>query len=153
MPEYDRAVTEQNGKLRAAAELTDRQRLVRKLGLRPLSASAKRQGTADWTAIQEEFADSPHWRCLRPRHQDNERSRLSRRRREQAMADLSLPRPVRSLLGEPGDAGADNSLGNGQVASTVPDAGAADDVMPGRPSRTSRKASAITLRVPTEVMT
>ena len=39
-PEYDRAVTEQNSRLRAEAELTDRQRRVRKLDIKPLSDDA-----------------------------------------------------------------------------------------------------------------
>lgn len=58
-PEYDRAVTEQNSRFRAEAELTDRQRRVRKLDIRPLTEQARRQHTADWVAIQEEFVDSP----------------------------------------------------------------------------------------------
>jgi hypothetical protein len=58
-PEYDRAVTEQNGRLRAEAELTDRQRRVRKLDIRPLNEQARRQYSADWMANQEQFVDSP----------------------------------------------------------------------------------------------
>lgn len=58
-PEYDRAVTEQNSRLRAEAELTDRQRRVRKLDIRPLTEQARRTHIADWVAIQEEFVDSP----------------------------------------------------------------------------------------------
>jgi cytoskeletal protein RodZ len=58
-PEYDRAVTEQQSKLRAEAELTDRQRRVRKLDIRPLSEVARRQYSADWMAIQERFVESP----------------------------------------------------------------------------------------------
>jgi hypothetical protein len=58
-PEYDRAVTEQNSRLRAEAELTDRQRRVRKLDIRPLNEQARRQYSADWVAIQEQFVDWP----------------------------------------------------------------------------------------------
>ena len=58
-PEYDRAVTEQNSKLRAEAELTDRQRRVRKLDIRPLDEAARAKYAADWMAIQEQFVDSP----------------------------------------------------------------------------------------------
>ena len=58
-PEYERAVTEQNSKLRAEAELTDRQRRVRKLDIRPLDEAARSQYAADWMAIQEHFVDSP----------------------------------------------------------------------------------------------
>ena len=58
-PEYDRAVTEQNSRLRAEAELTDRQRRVRKLDIKPLSDDARRRYAADWVVIQEHFVDSP----------------------------------------------------------------------------------------------
>jgi FtsZ-interacting cell division protein ZipA len=58
-PEYDRAVEAQNSKLRAEAELTDRQRRVRKLDIRPLDEAARAKYTADWMAIQEHFVDSP----------------------------------------------------------------------------------------------
>jgi hypothetical protein len=58
-PEYDRAVDEQSSKLRAEAALTDRQRRVRKLDIKPLSEEARARYTADWTAIQEQFVDSP----------------------------------------------------------------------------------------------
>jgi hypothetical protein len=58
-PEYDRVVTEQNSKLRAEAELTDRQRRVRKLDIRSLSEAASAKYAADWVVIQEQFVDSP----------------------------------------------------------------------------------------------
>ena len=58
-PEYERAVTEQNSRLRAEAELTDRQRRVRKLDIRPLTEAARQQYAADWAVIQEQFVDSP----------------------------------------------------------------------------------------------
>lgn len=58
-PEYDRAVTEQNSKLRAEAELADRQRRVRKLDIRPLSEASRAQYAADWVTVQERFVDSP----------------------------------------------------------------------------------------------
>jgi hypothetical protein len=58
-PEYDRAVAEQNSRFRAEAELTDRQRRVRKLDIRPLPEAARAKYTADWVAIQEQFVDSP----------------------------------------------------------------------------------------------
>ncbi|HTA08370.1 MAG TPA: hypothetical protein VK836_07670 [Streptosporangiaceae bacterium] len=58
-PEYERAVTEQNSRLRAEAELTGRQRRVRKLDIRPLSEETREQYAADWTVIQEQFVDSP----------------------------------------------------------------------------------------------
>jgi hypothetical protein len=58
-PEYDRAVNEQNSRLRAEAELTGRQRRVRKLDIRPLTEAARTKYAADWVAIQERFVDSP----------------------------------------------------------------------------------------------
>ena len=58
-PEYDRAVNEQSSRLRAEAELADRQRRVRKLDIRPLGEAARRKYAADWLAIQERFVDSP----------------------------------------------------------------------------------------------
>jgi hypothetical protein len=58
-PEYERAVTEQSSRLRAEAELTGRQRRVRKLDIRPLAEETKQQYAADWTVIQEQFVDAP----------------------------------------------------------------------------------------------
>jgi hypothetical protein len=58
-PEYDRAVGEQDSRLRAEAELTGRQRRVRKLDIRPLSGAARNRYLARWQAIQEQFVDAP----------------------------------------------------------------------------------------------
>jgi hypothetical protein len=58
-PEYDRAVEEQNSKIRAEAELTERQRRVRKLDIKPLSESERQRYLADWARIQEQFVDAP----------------------------------------------------------------------------------------------
>jgi hypothetical protein len=58
-PEYERALSEQNSRLRAEAELTDRQRRVRKLDITPLTEQARQQYAADWVATQEQFVDSP----------------------------------------------------------------------------------------------
>lgn len=58
-PEYDRAVTDQNSRLRAEAELTNRQRRVRKLDIRPLTEESRRRYAAEWMTIQEQFVDSP----------------------------------------------------------------------------------------------
>jgi hypothetical protein len=58
-PEYDRAVGEQNSRLRAEAELTGRQRRVRKLDIQPLSEAARSRYLARWQAIQEQFVDAP----------------------------------------------------------------------------------------------
>ena len=58
-PEYDRALGEQDSRLRAEAELTGRQRRVRKLDIQPLSEAARSRYLARWLAIQEEFVDTP----------------------------------------------------------------------------------------------
>jgi hypothetical protein len=58
-PEYDQAVSQQESQLRAEAELTRRQRRVRKLNIQPLPDAARRQRQSEWQAIQEEFVDSP----------------------------------------------------------------------------------------------
>ena len=58
-PEYDRVVSEQNSKIRAEAELAERQRRVRKLDIRPLPVEARQRYANRWVAIQEEFVDAP----------------------------------------------------------------------------------------------
>jgi hypothetical protein len=58
-PEYDRVVSEQDSRLRAEAELTERQRRVRKLNIRPLSEAARDRYLAQWQEIQEQFVDTP----------------------------------------------------------------------------------------------
>jgi hypothetical protein len=58
-PEYDRVLSEQDSRLRAEAELTDRQRRVRKLDIRPLSEASRQQYSAQWLAVQEKFVDAP----------------------------------------------------------------------------------------------
>jgi Tfp pilus assembly protein PilX len=58
-PEYDRLVGERDSRLKAEAELTQRERRVQDLHIRPLTDSA-RAGYADqWAAIQEQFVDAP----------------------------------------------------------------------------------------------
>lgn len=58
-PEYDRLAREHDSKRKAEAELTQRQRRVRKLDLRPLSPEAQAQYTARWMSLQERFVDDP----------------------------------------------------------------------------------------------
>jgi hypothetical protein len=58
-PEYDRAVAGQNSRLRAEAELAERQRRVRKLDIKPLGDQARERYSADWVVIQERFVDAP----------------------------------------------------------------------------------------------
>jgi hypothetical protein len=58
-PEYDRAVGEQDSRLRAEAELSERQRRVRKLNIQPLSEAARNRYLTRWQDIQEQFVDAP----------------------------------------------------------------------------------------------
>lgn len=58
-PEYERVLAEQESRLRAEAELTDRQRRVRSLDIKPLSDAAGQQFSAQWLAVQETFVDAP----------------------------------------------------------------------------------------------
>lgn len=58
-PEYDRAVAEHDGKRQAEAELAERERRVRGLNIRPLSATARARYSSEWTAVQEQFVDAP----------------------------------------------------------------------------------------------
>ena len=58
-PEYDRTVVDQQSKRKAEAELSRRERRVRKLDIRPLTAAARAEFTARWDTIQERFVDQP----------------------------------------------------------------------------------------------
>ena len=58
-PEYDRAVTERGSRREAEAELSERERHVRELDIRPLSPTARSQYQSEWTAVQEQFVDAP----------------------------------------------------------------------------------------------
>ena len=59
-PEYERVVAEQNSRIRAEAELAERQRRVRKLDIKPLSEASAQQYSARWVAVQEHFVDAPN---------------------------------------------------------------------------------------------
>jgi hypothetical protein len=58
-PEYDRAVTERGSRREAEAELSEREKHVRELDIRPLSPTARNQYQSEWTAVQEQFVDAP----------------------------------------------------------------------------------------------
>lgn len=58
-PEYDRVVGEKHGQLRAAAELTRRERRVQRLRIRPLTTAARAAYAAEWRTTQEGFVDHP----------------------------------------------------------------------------------------------
>ena len=58
-PEYDRVTGEQKSQLKAEAELAGRERRVKSLDIRPLSAQARADYAARWATIQEQFVDQP----------------------------------------------------------------------------------------------
>ena len=58
-PEYDRAVSEHESRREAEAELTQRERRVRELDIRPLSEPARAGYAQQWTQLQERFVDAP----------------------------------------------------------------------------------------------
>jgi hypothetical protein len=58
-PEYDRLVGEHDSKLKAEAELSERERRVRSLDIRPLTPAARAAYADRWAAIQEQFVDEP----------------------------------------------------------------------------------------------
>ena len=58
-PEYDRLVADQPSQRKAEAELASRERRVRRLDIRPLSAAARAEYATQWTSIQERFVDQP----------------------------------------------------------------------------------------------
>jgi hypothetical protein len=58
-PEYDRMVEEKGSRTKAEAELASRQRRVADLDIRPLDPAARTRYQEDWTAVQEQFVDSP----------------------------------------------------------------------------------------------
>jgi hypothetical protein len=57
--EYDRVVGEQDCRIRAEADLTERQRRVRGLGIQPINGTVASRYLAEWQAIQEHFVGSP----------------------------------------------------------------------------------------------
>jgi hypothetical protein len=58
-PEYDRAVEGSDSRLKAEAELAEREKRVKGLDLRPIEPAARAGYLAQWTRIQEQFVDSP----------------------------------------------------------------------------------------------
>jgi hypothetical protein len=58
-PDYDRVVAERDSRVRAEAELTERQRRVLKLDIQPRTEAARSRYLTQWQAIQEQFVDSP----------------------------------------------------------------------------------------------
>jgi hypothetical protein len=58
-PEYERVLGEQQSRRTAEAELAARERRVRKLRLRDLTADARDTYAARWIEVQERFVDEP----------------------------------------------------------------------------------------------
>jgi hypothetical protein len=58
-PEYDRAVEDSGSRRKAEAELSEREKRVRHLDIQPLDPAARDSYASQWTAIQEQFVDSP----------------------------------------------------------------------------------------------
>jgi hypothetical protein len=58
-PEYDRLVDQRDSRLRAEAELTQRERRVRRLHIRPLTDEARARYSVQWAGLQEQFVDRP----------------------------------------------------------------------------------------------
>jgi hypothetical protein len=58
-PEYDHTVQTMGGKKKAHAELDERQKHVKTLDIRPLSANDRVRYQADWAAVQSKFVDEP----------------------------------------------------------------------------------------------
>jgi FtsZ-interacting cell division protein ZipA len=57
--EYERTVAEKGDTRKAEAELTDRQKRVSKLEIRPLAADERRRFNDEWRAVQARFVDDP----------------------------------------------------------------------------------------------
>ena len=58
-PEYARIVAEKGDTRKAEDELTDRQKRVSKLEIRPLAADERRRFNDEWRAVQARFVDDP----------------------------------------------------------------------------------------------
>jgi hypothetical protein len=58
-PEYDRAVRSQDSRMKAESELAGRERRVRELDIRPLSAESRERYARQWVVLQERFVDAP----------------------------------------------------------------------------------------------
>ena len=58
-PEYERTVAEKGDTRKAEDDLTDRQKRVSKLEIRPLAADERRRFNDEWRAVQARFVDDP----------------------------------------------------------------------------------------------
>ena len=58
-PEYERTVAERGDTRKAEDELTDRQKRVSKLEIKPLAADERRRFNDEWRAVQARFVEDP----------------------------------------------------------------------------------------------
>lgn len=58
-PEYDRQVEELGSRLKAEADLAEREKRVEKLSIRPLSPADQDRFFDQWTKVQAKFVDEP----------------------------------------------------------------------------------------------
>ena len=58
-PEYDRAVEGSDSRLKAEAELAEREKRVKGFEIRPLDPAARDSYLVQWTTIQQQFVDTP----------------------------------------------------------------------------------------------
>ncbi len=58
-PEYERLARKHDSRRKAEAELSERERRVADLDIRPLSPDARAGYRTEWTAIQERFVETP----------------------------------------------------------------------------------------------
>jgi hypothetical protein len=58
-PEYDKVMSESDGRLAAERELRARERRHNELNIRPLSAQARQRYSAEWEEVQAQFIDWP----------------------------------------------------------------------------------------------
>jgi hypothetical protein len=58
-PEYDHTVKTMGNEKKAHAELDERQKHVKALNIRPLSASERERYLANWASVQSKFVDEP----------------------------------------------------------------------------------------------
>jgi len=59
-PEYDRAVSEQDGRLAAERELRAREKRHAELDIKPLSEESRQRYASAWDEIQAQFVDDPN---------------------------------------------------------------------------------------------
>lgn len=58
-PEYDRALKDSGDKSKAEAKLSEREKRVKSLSIRPLQPSDRARFTRSWQGVQAEFVDDP----------------------------------------------------------------------------------------------